>query len=84
MTVISVPTSQSIKETVRQANISTSTVRRVLNTISYPRRKFSYAISIDEFRGNASTGKFQCILVGSMKHKVLDILPDRKYNHLGD
>jgi len=74
--------SQSIKETARQANISTATVGRVLNTIAYSRRKFSTSISIDEFRGNASTGKFQCILVDPVKHKVLDILPDRQYSHL--
>ena len=74
--------SQSIKETARQTNVSTATVGRVLDTISYSRRKFSSVLSIDEFRGNASTGKFQCILVDPIKHKVLDILPDRKHNHL--
>lgn len=74
--------SQNIKETARQTNVSISTVGRVLDTISYSRRKFSTAISIDEFRGNASTGKFQCILVEPVKHKVLDILPDRQYSHL--
>ena len=74
--------SQSIKETARQTNVSTATVGRVLDTISYSRRKFSTTISIDEFRGNASTGKFQCILVDPMKHKVLDVLPDRQHNHL--
>ena len=74
--------SQSIKETARQTNVSTATVGRVLDTISYSRRKFSTTLSIDEFRGNASTGKFQCILVDPIKHKVLDILPDRKHNHL--
>ncbi len=43
---------------------------------------FGATSPIDEFRGNASTGKFQCILVVPTKHKVLDILPDRTHNHL--
>lgn len=74
--------SQSIKETARQTNVSNTTVGRILDTISYSRRKFPTTISIDEFRGNASTGKFQCILVDPIKHKILDILPDRQHNHL--
>lgn len=69
--------SQSIKKTARQSNVSTSTVGRVLDTIAYSRRKFSIAISIDEFLGNTSTGKFQCVLVDPVKHKILEILPDR-------
>ncbi|MFA9377251.1 MAG: transposase [Lachnotalea sp.] len=39
-------------------------------------------MSIDEFRGNATTGKYQCILVDPKKHKVLDIVPDRTQPHL--
>ena len=74
--------SQSIKETARQSNVSTATVNRILDTIHYPREKFPNAISIDEFKGNAKTGKYQCILVDPVKHKVLDILPDRTHNHL--
>lgn len=74
--------SQSLKETARQTNVSAATVGRILDTISYSRQKFSTALAIDEFRGNASTGKFQCILVDPHKHKVLDILPDRKQEHL--
>ena len=74
--------SQSLKETARQTNVSPATVGRILDMISYSRQKFSTVLAIDEFRGNASTGKFQCILVDPSKHKVLDILPDRKHDHL--
>jgi transposase len=42
------------------------------------------AISIDEFKGIASTGKYQCILVDPKKHRNLDILPDRTQSHLAD
>lgn len=66
--------SQSIKETARQTNVSTATVGRILDTISYSRRKLSTTASIDEFHGNASASKFQCILVEPMKHKILNIL----------
>ena len=38
----------------------------------------------DEFKGNASTGKYQCILVDPKKRRILDILPDRTQSHLAD
>ena len=74
--------SRSITEIAKETNVSTATVGRIFDRISYPREKFSSAISIDEFRGNASGEKFQCILVDPIKHKILDILPDRKQHHL--
>ncbi len=52
---------QSIKETARQANVSTSTVNRILDTIHYTRDKLPKALSIDEFKGNANTGKYHFI-----------------------
>lgn len=72
----------SIKDIALQTNVSPTTVNRILDTISYSRQKFPETISIDEFKGNASTGKYQCILVNPLKHKILDILPDRTQNHL--
>ena len=38
--------------------------------------------SNDEFKGNAETGKYQCIQVEPRKHRLLDILPDRNQAHL--
>jgi transposase len=56
-----------------------------LDTIHYaPPDKLPEAVSIDEFKGNASTGKYQCILVDPQKHRILDILPDRTQSHLAD
>lgn len=72
----------SIKDIAQQTNVSPSTVNRVLDSIAYTRQKFPEVISIDEFKGNASTGKYQCILVDPVKHKILDILPDRTQSHL--
>ena len=80
--VHSLHNSCSIKSVATSANLSQTTVSRVLDTLSWVRPKLSSALSIDEFRGNADTGKYQCILIDPVNHKVLDILPDRKYEHL--
>lgn len=74
----------SISSIAEQANVSTSTVNRILDTISFPKPSLPRALSIDEFKGNAATGKYQCILVNPVKHQVLDILPDRSQSHLID
>ena len=66
----------------RQCNVSTSTVNRVLDSISYGRAKISQTLSIDEFKGNADGTKYQCILVDPVKHSVLDILPSRSQTQL--
>ncbi len=71
-----------LKEVARRTNVSSFTVARILNTISYTRPKLSDSIAIDEFKGNAGGNKFQCIIVDPKKNRVLDILPDRKQSHL--
>lgn len=73
---------ESIKSIAVKSNVSATTVCRILDSISYHRPPLKDSISIDEFRGNAKTGKYQCILVDPKKHKVLDILPDRTQQHL--
>ena len=72
----------SISSVSERAGVSTSTVGRILDTISFDRRTFGDVLSIDEFKGNAQAEKYQCILVDPVKHKVLDILPDRKHANL--
>ena len=74
----------SIKSVAERTNVSTATVGRILDTISYGRPKLGETVSIDEFKGNASMEKYQCILVDPTKHKVLDILPDRKRTNLAN
>ena len=66
----------------KRANVSTSTVSRILDTISFHRPTLTQAISIDEFKGNAGGEKYQCILVDPLKHNVLDILPSRTQPYL--
>jgi len=41
-------------------------------------------LSIDEFKGNTGNNKYQCILVDAQKRRILDILPDRRLEHLQD
>ncbi|WP_455716915.1 ISL3 family transposase [Anaerosporobacter sp.] len=72
----------SIKKVAELTNLSTNTVTRILDTISYSCPKLGDSISIDEFKGNAETGKYQCILVDPKKRSILDILPNRTQSHL--
>ena len=63
-------------------NVSPATVNRILDSVSYERQTFPTALSIDEFKGDTCEGKYQCILVDPVKHRVLDILPSRSQAHL--
>lgn len=65
-----------------QTNVSSSTAARIFDRINYERPDIPRVLSIDEFKGNAETGKYQCILVDGKKHRILDILPDRTQSHL--
>ena len=67
----------SLKQVADSSNLSVSTVCRILDTLSYEAPPLPSCLCIDEFRGNADTGKFQCILVDPKKHRILDILPNR-------
>lgn len=73
---------RSITSVARMCNVSTATVNRILDTISFGKPKIPPVLSIDEFKGNADGQKYQCILVDPVKHSVLDILPSRSQAHL--
>lgn len=73
---------RSIKSVAEEVDVSVSTVTRLLDTVHYSAPSLPECIGIDEFKGNADTGKYQCILVNPRKHILLDILPDRKQEHL--
>ena len=51
----------SMKHVANKTNVSNYTVARLIDTINYEPPKLDYAIAIDEFKGNADTGKYQCI-----------------------
>ena len=66
----------------KRCNISVYTVSRIFNFISPGKPKLPEVLAIDEFKGNAETGKYQCILTDPKNHRVLDILPGREARHL--
>lgn len=74
----------SIKKVAELTSLSINTVIRILDTIGYDCPKLGDSISIDEFKGNAETGKYQCILVNPKKRIIMDILPDRTKSHLSE
>lgn len=74
----------SLKSVAKTSNVSVATVCRILDSIHYSCPPFKEAVSIDEFKGNARTGKYQCILVKPKNHSIMDILPDRTQSHLTD
>ena len=69
-------------EVSKVSNVSISTVTRIFNLINYGKSRLPKVLCIDEFKGNAETGKYQCILVDGEKNRILDILPDRSQSHL--
>jgi len=72
----------SMTSIAQTTNVSISTVTRIFNYINYSVPTLSEVLCIDEFKGNAETGKYQGILVDGKKNKVLDILPGRSQSHL--
>ena len=75
----------ALKQVSILTGVSVPTICRLWDTIHYsPPDKLPEAVSIDEFKGNASTGKYQCILVDPKKYRILNILPDRTQSHLAD
>lgn len=67
----------------KKANVSTFTVSRIFDNIQYSKpSSLPKVLAIDEFKGNAGGEKYQCILVDPKKKMILDILPDRKQEHL--
>lgn len=48
----------------------------------FPEVRFHRTRICNEFKGNADTDKYQCTLTTPIKHRILDILPDRAQDHL--
>ncbi len=73
---------QSYKLISERTSISSSTIMRWFDNVSFPKAKLPKCFSIDEFRGNAGNEKFQCNVTDPVKRKVLDILPSRRLEEL--
>ena len=74
----------SVTSIAKSCNLSAPTVFRVFRHISYPVAKMPKVLSIDEFKGNAGTRKYQCILTNPKDKQVLDILEGREQHILSD
>jgi transposase len=73
-------TNCSYTSVAKIVNLSVTTVIRIFDYISYPKPKLPKVLSIDEFKGNTGSEKYQCILTDPDNKVVLDILPMR-YKH---
>lgn len=74
----------SFKSVAEEVNLSSSTVIRIFDIIGTPKVNMPTVISIDEFKGNTSGEKYQCIITDPVNKRVLDILPDRYKHSLSD
>lgn len=74
----------SFSSVAREVNLSVSTVIRIFDFVSYSPKNLPVALSIDEFKGNTNSEKYQCILTDPVNKVVLDILPKRYESYLTD
>jgi transposase len=74
----------SLLSIAKRANVSVPTICRVFKYINYTNTKLPKVLSIDEFKGNTATGKYQCIITDPHHKKVLDILKTRNLPDLID
>lgn len=70
----------SFTSVAREVNLSVNTVIRVFDIVSHNLAHLPTSLSIDEFKGDTSGEKYQCILTDPVSKVVLDILPKR-YSH---
>lgn len=74
---------RSFLDISRSLNISTTSLLRWINLLSFPKPNgLPLVLSIDEFKGNANSIKFQCILTDPVHKKIFDILPSRNKSTL--
>lgn len=72
----------SFTSVTRQMNLSVSTVIRIFDLVQYMPSTLPRVVSIDEFKGNTGSQKYQCILTDPVNHCIVDILPSREKYHL--
>jgi len=72
------------KHVAEDNGVSSTTVMRIFDHISYPHPKLPVTLSIDEFKGNTGGEKYNCIIADPLNHTVLDILPKRYDWYIND
>lgn len=74
----------SMTSIAKHCNVSVFTVARVFKYINYSNTYLPKVLSIDEFKGNAGRGKYQCIITDPKNKRVLDILEGREQHVLSE
>ena len=69
-------------DVAKEVNLSTTTVMRTFDLVSYAPQQLPTTLSIDEFKGNTNKEKYQCIITDPVNRIVLDILPKRYESYL--
>lgn len=69
---------KSMKQVAKETNLSSTSVARIFDNVSFGRPNLPRVIGIDEFKGNSGGEKFNCILTDPDKHKILDVLQKRQ------
>ena len=72
----------TFKDISKEVNLSTTTVMRTFDLVSYAPKHLPTTLSIDEFKGNTNKEKYQCIITDPVNKVVLDILPKRYETYL--
>ena len=73
---------RSFSSVSREVNLSVSSVIRIFDLIQYAPSKLPKVLSIDEFKGNTGTEKYQCIITDPVNRRIIDILPSREKHWL--
>jgi len=59
-------------------HVSAGTIARILSKLNFSHiSSLPNVLSIDEFKGDTTYGKYQCIITNPCKRKTLDIVPSR-------
>ena len=67
----------SFTDISKSFNLSVTTVMRIFDKVAFLKPKLPKVIAIDEFKGDTSGEKYQCIITDPVNHKIIDILPNR-------
>ena len=75
---------RSMKDISKDANVSVTTVARVLPPLAVSARHLPEVLCIDEFKGNTGNYKYQVSLMDGKTRKPIDIIECRYKSHLFD
>ena len=70
-------TRRSLKEIARDNQVSSTTIARILDMISYPLDQIGEVVGIDDFKGNLDGNKFQTIMCNPVTGKITNMYATR-------